>query len=251
MRIVVIGTGKMSEAILAGIAPKYEVEIVGRDAQKVRQLKEKYQLQYSALLDSPVDIDGKIVLLCVKPHALESISIFLSGEADLAVSVLAGVKLEELKNRIKANTYVRAMPNLAAMHGKSMTTLCGDSDAKELALEIAGSFGSTLWVGSEKEIDIATAVAGSGPAFLALVAESMADGAVHEGLKREDAQILVEGLFSGMGVLLKGEHPAVLKDGVMSPGGTTAAGYSALEERGVRSAFMKAIKKAYERAQGS
>ncbi len=248
MRIVVIGTGKMSEAILAGIAPKYEVEIVGRDAQKVRQLKEKYQLQYSALLDSPVDIEGKIIVLCVKPHALESISIFLSGEAQLAISVLAGVKLEELKNRIKAHTYVRAMPNLAAMYGKSMTTLCGDGDAKELSLEIAGSFGATLWVGSEKEIDIATAVAGSGPAFLALVAEAMADGAVHEGLKRNDAQRLVEGLFAGMSKLLENEHPALLKDGVMSPGGTTAAGYSALEEGSVRSAFMKAIQKAYERA---
>ena len=79
------------------------------------------------------------------------------------------------------------------------------------------------------------------------MAEALSDGAVKEGLKREDANLLVKGLFEGFAPLIKNEHPALIKDGVMSPGGTTAAGYSALEEYGVRNGFIKAITKAYER----
>ncbi len=82
---------------------------------------------------------------------------------------------------------------------------------------------------AEKELDIATALSGSGPAYLALVAEALCDGAVREGLKREDAMTLMRGLFKGFGELIQTIHPALLKDNVMSPGGTTAAGYGALE----------------------
>ena len=140
------------------------------------------------------------------------------------------------------------MPNLAAQYGKSMTTLCGDEDFKEEALEICRSFGEALWLSTEKEIDIATAIAGSGPAYLALVAEALADGGVREGLKREDAQILVQGLFEGMGALLSTRTPSQLKDAVMSPGGTTAAGYAALERNGVRNGCIEAVGAAYAKA---
>jgi len=128
-----------------------------------------------------------------------------------------------------------------------MTTVTGDENYKDMAMQICQALGEVLWVNSEKELDIATAVAGSGPAFLALVAEALSDGAVKEGLKREDANFLVRGLFEGFVPLLKDNHPALLKDAVMSPGGTTAAGYSALEEGKVRDSFIKAITKAYER----
>jgi len=145
---------------------------------------------------------------------------------------------------------VRTMPNLAASYQKSMTTVFGDEAFKDEAIEICESFGKALWLNSEKEIDIATAVAGSGPAFLALAAEALSDGAVKEGLKREDAQELVKGLFEGFSSLLNEKHPAIIKDEVMSPGGTTAAGYAALEEGKVRDGFIKAIVKAYEKAKG-
>lgn len=129
-----------------------------------------------------------------------------------------------------------------------MTTLTGDTAYKEEAEVLLGSIGETLWLNSEKEIDIATALAGSGPAYLALIAEALVDGAVKQGLKREDAMATMRGLFDGFGALIKETHPSLLKDGVMSPGGTTAAGYGALEDGNVRASCMNAIEKAYKRA---
>jgi len=141
------------------------------------------------------------------------------------------------------------MPNLAASVGKSMTTLTGDEKGKDEATVILNAVGDTLWLETEKELDIATGLAGSGPAYLALVAEALVDGAVKQGLKREYASIAMRGLFSGFGNLIQDIHPALLKDGVMSPGGTTAAGYGALEEGKVRATFINAIAKAYEKAE--
>ncbi len=251
MRLTIIGTGKMAEAIIAGAIAKYEIRVIGRSRAKLDALLASYpQIKDGRLLESDCNIDGETVVVCVKPYALKSISTSLKGKADALLSVLAGTTLADLKSSLDATYYVRAMPNLAASFQKSMTTLCGDEIFKEKAIMICESFGDALWVGSEKEIDIATAVAGSGPAFLALIAEALADGAVKEGLKREDAMVLVRGLFEGFAPLIQHKHPAILKDEVMSPGGTTAAGYSALEECGVRDGLIKAISKAYERARG-
>jgi len=248
MKFSVLGTGKMAEAIIAGAVGRYEVELIGRDSKRVYELKEKYQnIKDIGLLDSPVDIENKNLLICVKPFALESISLFLSGSANAVISILAGTPLQKVRDIIEANYFVRAMPNLAASYQKSMTTLYGDIEFKDEAINICESFGKTLWLSSEKEIDIATAIAGSGPAFLALVAEALADGGVKEGLKREDATKLVNALFEGVGELLENKLPSIIKDEVMSPGGTTAAGYAALEEGAVRNSFIKAVSKAYER----
>jgi pyrroline-5-carboxylate reductase len=172
----------------------------------------------------------------------------ISGVAKTLYSVLAGTSIEKLKLNIQAKNYVRAMPNLAANIGKSMTTLTGDNTCMDQAISIFNTIGSTLWVSSQKELDIATALAGSGPAYLALIAEAFADGAVKQGLKRDDAMSLMRGLFSGFGEMIQEVHPALLKDAVMSPGGTTAAGYSAMEENSVRYGCMKAIEAAYKRA---
>jgi pyrroline-5-carboxylate reductase len=140
------------------------------------------------------------------------------------------------------------MPNLAAEAGASMTSLVGDHSIANNAIALFSSIGQTLWLNSEKELDIATALAGSGPAYLALIAEALCDGAVREGLKRDDAMALMRGLFEGFGKLIQTTHPAILKDNVMSPGGTTAAGYGALEKGKVREGCMEAIHAAYARA---
>ncbi len=250
MKLTFIGAGNMAEAIIAGTHERYEVEVVARDEKKLELLKSKYNIT-TIKLDDNFDIEGKNLLLCVKPYALDDIAKKFIGSAKTLLSVLAGSSLETLRTAVTAEHYVRVMPNLAAAYGKSMSTLCGDEAFKKEAIDICESFGMALWLGSEKEIDIATGVAGSGPAFLALVAEALSDGAVKEGLKREDANVLVRGLFEGFAPLLNASHPALLKDAVMSPGGTTAAGYSALEEGKVRDGFIKAVTKAYQRAKGN
>jgi len=154
--------------------------------------------------------------------------------------------LSKLKDNIKANSTVRVMPNLCASVGASLTTLTGDLSLKEKSCKLFESIGESIWLGSEKELDIATAVAGSGPAYLSLIHEALCDGAVKQGMRRVDAINVANGLFKGFGELIGGIHPAILKDGVMSPGGTTAAGYSALEEHGVRYGCIKAVEDAFK-----
>ena len=247
--IMIIGSGSMAEAILKGLLERYRVEVVARQGARLEKIGKNYGDTVQVVpLSQEVDISGKRVIMAVKPYAYAEVAAKLQGQAFALLSVMAGVTLADLKSATEATYTVRAMPNLAAKYGKSMTTLCGDEGFKEEAMQICGAFGKALWLGSEKEIDIATGIAGSGPAYLALVAEALADGGVKAGLKREDALSLAQGLFAGMGDLLE-IHPALLKDAVMSPGGTTAAGYGALEEKGVRDSFIKAVEAAFLQAQ--
>lgn len=174
---------------------------------------------------------------------MEDVANQVSGKAELLISILAGTPISTL-HKIPAQKYVRAMPNIAAIKQASITAMTGDKD--ERAIELIEKIGKVVWVESEKELDIATAIAGSGPAFLALVAEAMADGGVLCGLKRDIAYGLVSGLFQSYAAISE-EHPALIKDKVMSPAGTTAAGYKALEENGVRNGFIQSIQKAFEK----
>jgi len=247
-KVTFIGNGNMALSIAKGLQNKYALEVVGRDMQKLQNFENSLDVTISKALLDEYDITDKTVILCVKPANVDELANKLKGKAKVLYSVLAGTSLQKLTNAIKADAYVRAMPNLAASLGASMTTLTGDSAYKEEALELFSSIGKALWLGSEKEIDIATALAGSGPAYLALIAEALADGAVKQGLKRDDAMEIMRGLFEGFAKLIQKEHPALLKDGVMSPGGTTAAGYAALENRNVRSGCIDAIEAAYTKA---
>jgi len=246
--ITFIGNGTMALSIAQGLKGKYNIEVVGRSMERLEAFQDALGKKIEKHLLDEFDITDKTILLCVKPGNLEDVSRQLKGKAKLLLSVLAGVPIEKLKKKIKSKAVVRAMPNLAASVGASMTTLTGDVDHKEEAEVLMRGAGEVLWLESEKEIDIATALAGSGPAYLALIAEAFTDGAVNQGLKREDAMRVMQGLFGGFGKLIQKTHPALLKDGVMSPGGTTAAGYSALEKGKVRAGCMEAIEKAYQKA---
>jgi len=238
----------MAKALIEGLVSSYEIEVLGRNEASLKALQEGLPQISTKVLDAVEDISGKNIVLCVKPYSLPELAPKLKGEAEALYSVLAGTSIESLSSQIEAKKYIRTMPNLGASHLKSMTTITGDEALKEQAIDIFNKIGRSLWLGSENELDIATGVAGSGPAYLALVAEALADGAVQQGLKRADAQELVAGLFDGFGALILHDNPADIKDGVMSPGGTTAAGYAALEHGGVRSAMMRAIEDAYTKA---
>ncbi|MBU0631057.1 pyrroline-5-carboxylate reductase [bacterium] len=247
-QITLIGNGNMAFAIASGLASSYDIEVVGRDIQKLEEFEEKLKSVIKKTVYPEFDAKDKSLILCVKPANITSMKTMIKGKAKNLYSVLAGTSIDVLKENIDAESYVRTMPNLAANIKKSMTTLTGDLACKDDALEIFSSIGYTLWVASEKELNIATAVAGSGPAYLALIAEALADGGVKQGLKRDDAMQLVRGLFAGFGDIIQDVHPALFKDAVMSPGGTTAAGYSALEENGVRIGCIKAVEAAYKKA---
>lgn len=246
--LIIIGNGKMAEALCRGLGNNFKLTVLGRDEKKLKQFKKNLEFVETALIDDAENIDGKIVILCVKPYALESVSTMLEGSPKILISILAGITIEKIKKLIPAKSYIRAMPNLAARYHKSMTTLTGSPNGKEFATKLFNSIGQTLWVNTQKELDIATAVAGSGPAYLALVADAMIDGGVKAGLARVDSIKLVRGLFDGFDETLNEYEPNEIKNSVMSPGGTTAAAIASLEDRAVRSAFINCIESAYKRA---
>lgn len=245
--ITFVGNGKMALALAKGLCETHAIEVIGRSIPALEAFENTLETPIKKTLYADADITNKTLILCVKPANLSEISPYLKGTAQALYSVLAGVPLASLRT-VSAHAYCRAMPNLAAEAALSMTSLVGDVTIAKDAVNLFGSIGKTLWLASEKELDIATALAGSGPAYLALIAEALCDGAVREGLKRDDAMILMRGLFEGFGKLIQNTHPALLKDAVMSPGGTTAAGYGALEKGKVREGFMEAIHAAHERA---
>jgi len=246
--ITFIGNGNMALSIAKGLKDKYKIEVVGRSLEKLNKFENELGLHVDKSLMDGFNTEGKTIIFCVKPANVEEVATRITGKARVIFSVLAGTTVQKLKQNLNPSAVVRCMPNLAAQVGKSMTTLTGDEEFKNEAQELMGAIGETLWLSSEKELDIATALAGSGPAYLTLIAEALTDGAVKQGMKRSDAMATMRGLFAGFGTLIQDIHPALLKDGVMSPGGTTAAGYGALEDGNVRASCIDAIAKAYKRA---
>lgn len=243
--ITFIGNGNMALSIAQGLKEIFDIEVVGREMKKLDKFESNLGVTIKKEIYEDFDMTDKKIILCVKPANLQEVGLRLKGVANELYSVLAGTTVSALKENIKAKATVRVMPNLAASVGKSMTTMTGDISLRKDSEELFKAIGITLWLGSEKELDIATGVAGSGPAYLALIHEALCDGAVKQGMKRAEAIKVANGLFSGFGDLINTIHPALLKDGVMSPGGTTAAGYAALEKGNVRNSCISAVEAAY------
>lgn len=243
MKLLLIGAGNMGGAMLQGLHVK-DITVVERQKSRADTLQQLYP-SLKIIQDIP-SLEGYVVILAIKPQAFGGLQ--TQGVAEAVISIMAGINLETLKKGIKAKQYIRSMPNMAALVCKSATSLCGDASFKQGAMEILSTIGSCFWMESEKELDIAMGLAGCAPAWIALVAEALSDGAVNLGMKREATYPMIAALLEGMGEVLKTEHPSLLKDKVMSPAGTTVAGYAKLEEGGVRDSFIKAMEASFERA---
>ncbi|MDR2638413.1 MAG: pyrroline-5-carboxylate reductase [Helicobacteraceae bacterium] len=241
MDILLIGAGAMGGALLKGWGSSHSVLVAEASADRRRTLE---NARFAA---DNSEAKGRIVVLAVKPQSLGSVKIPVRAKA--IVSIMAGVTLETLRENFEADYFIRAMPNLAALHQRSATALTGDAGFKSEALELFNAVGKAVWFESEKELAIATALSGSGPGYLALIAEALANGAVRLGMKSDDAYALTQALFEGMPSLLAGEHPAALKDRVCSPNGTTIEGIAALERSGVRGAIIDAVKAAFDQSE--
>jgi pyrroline-5-carboxylate reductase len=162
--------------------------------------------------------------------------------------------VEEVRQALGHEAIVRAMPNTPAQIGQGMVvwtaTEAVDPESRDYVRSVLGALGQELYVDDEKYVDMATAVSGSGPAFVFLVMEALIDAAVHIGIRREMAvpMVIQTMLGSALYAQTTGKHPADLRNMVTSPGGTTAEGLLALEEAGVRAAFTEAVAAAYEKA---
>ena len=199
-----------------------------------------------------------VILLCTKPHdvadSLREISIAGHATPMLAISIAAGITLDALETAASANIrIIRAMPNTPALVGKGAAAYCLGSRAThqdgDCARSLLGAVGLAVEV-PERLMDAVTGLSGSGPAYVYLVIEALADGGVRTGLPRADALKLAAQTVLGAAamVLETGIHPAVLKDMVTSPGGTTIAGLAELERQGLRSALIDAVEVATRRA---
>ena len=257
-----IGGGVMGEAILSRlIAQKVylaETILVSEpNAQRRDYLQQEYQVQVTT--DNRVVAEHSLVLLlAIKPQVLDVVAADLNqGQVDyksLVISILAGVPLSKLSTVFPHQPIIRVMPNTPAIIGAGITAIAAGENVQPKQIETAKSIfaavGQVVEV-PEYQMDAVTGLSGSGPAFVAITIEALADGGVAAGLPRAIAQQLAIQTVLGTAKLLQESklHPAQLKDRVTSPGGTTIAGVAELESNGFRSALIEAVFAAYQRSQ--
>ena len=261
-RIGLVGGGNMALALVRGLLSSGRVTATSvrvSDPSDTRRalLTEKYGIETTADNETLAGW-ANVLVLAVKPQLIEtairSLGDSLPADA-LVVSIAAGVPLAVLEALLRAGTrVVRAMPNTAAMALAGATALSAGSHATSTDLETArGLFEAvgTAVIVDEPLLDAVTGLSGSGPAYVMLVIEALADGGVKMGLSRETALGLAAQTVYGSAKLLleTKEHPARLKDMVTSPGGTTIAGLHALESGGIRPALIGAVERATLRSQ--
>lgn len=259
-RLACIGSGFMGEALIRGIlaAGIYAPDEVCVSDISTARLAVLATLGVRTTQENAEAVAGaETVLLAVKPQVigqvLEGLRPHLSSDT-LVLSIAAGVSLATLEGKLAPGTpVVRAMPTLLATVRAAATALAPGSAAGaehlERAERIFGAVGTAVRV-EERLLNAVTGVSGSGPAYLCLVIEALADAGVQAGLTREVAQQLAAQTVMGTGKLIleSGQHPAEVKDRVSSPGGTTIAGIRALERAGLRAALMDAVDAAVTRA---
>jgi pyrroline-5-carboxylate reductase len=251
----------MGTAWVAGIIRGGAVlaaDVTGVDA-KGTAMEEFLQATGARAAGSLVDLAGcDVVLLCTKPQdvvpALRELGEASNDGGLLVISIAAGITLQALEECTPEKIRViRAMPNTPALVGEGAAAFCcggrATRDDADCASGLLGKVGLALEV-PERLMDAVTGLSGSGPAYVYLMIEAMADGGVRCGLPRDQALQLATQTVLGAARMVRetGEHPARLKDMVTSPGGTTIAGLAELEERGLRSALIEAVTAATRRA---
>jgi pyrroline-5-carboxylate reductase len=260
-KLGIIGGGVMAEALLSRILLQQlylpELVCVSDPVSKRRdELSTKYGIKVTA--DNCEAASAPVVVLAIKPQILESVAAKLNLTSatscpELVISILAGVPLQQLEAIFRGRAMIRAMPNTPATVGAGITAIATgqsvNADHKALAEQIFQAVGEVVEV-PESLMDAVTGLSGSGPAYVAIAIEALADGGVAVGLPRPIAHKLAVQTVLGTAQLLaeSGLHPAELKDRVSSPGGTTIAGVAALEQFGLRTALIRAVRAARDRA---
>lgn len=257
-----IGPGVMAEAIIGGliredVLPAANITAAGPRQERLDELSERYGILTE--LDNAKAIQGAdVVILCVKPQKLGEVIEDIQGklpEETLVVSIIAGATLLQLKDGLKHKSVVRSMPNTPAQVGEGMTVWTQSETTTEeqhaLAQQVLAALGREIYVEDESYIDMATAVSGTGPAYVFLFLEAMIDAGVHLGLPRRIAEeMVVQTIQGSMAYYAQNEaHPARLRNRVTSPGGTSATALYYLEKMGFRTAISRAIWAAFTRSQ--
>jgi pyrroline-5-carboxylate reductase len=260
MKIAFIGGGNMAEALLKGLlkgaVPAAAMLVAEPNEERRRLLVERYGVGVTAD-NSEAASFGQLVVLAVKPQlageVLSGLAAGFGGER-LLISILAGVATTTLEDYFDGRPrVVRCMPNTPALVSEGATAICAGRYAQATDLQIVRRLFEAVGnvqVVSEAQMDAVTGLSGSGPAYVFTVIEALADGGVQQGLPRETALALAVQTVLGSARLVRetGSHPAVLRDQVCSPGGTTVAAMKTLEDRGLRAALMEAVASATRRS---
>lgn len=251
----VIGGGRMGEALLGGLLAAGwadEADIAVIEAIPERRVELEARFAGVAIVDAPVAADGTVI--AVKPGDVAAACAFVvAAGTQRVLSIAAGVTLDVLDDACPEIPVVRAMPNTPALVGAGAAAISGGRNAGPADLEwaetILSSVGIVVRV-PEHLLDAVTGLSGSGPAYIALVAEAMTEAGVLAGLPRETAATLVRQTLLGTArLLVEGDSgPEALRHAVTSPGGTTAAGLRELERHGLRAAFLDAVTAAADRS---
>ena len=253
MKLAIVGAGKMGGAVLtgaleAGVFDADDVGIYHPVAARLEELTRQYGV---AGLDDERVHRAERILLAVKPQSFDAVAPLIAQRNACYISIMAGVPARAIARRVGSQRVIRAMPNLGARIGRSATAMAYLPEATEgdvaMAERLFTAVGTVFPI-PERLFDAFTGLAGSGPAFMAVLAEALADGGVRVGFSRGTARELARQVMAATADLLEDRAPADLKDEVSSAGGTAIAGIRALEQHGGRFGLIAAVEEAARRA---
>ena len=261
-KIAIIGAGNMGEALVSGLigsgssVPK---NIICTDVRqnKLDAFKSKYKVRITSDNTKAV-AEADIIVYAVKPQIMAAVLIETADKLDmskLVISIAAGVPLAAMESCISKDLrLIRVMPNIAAAVKEAASAIAAGEHATaediELAMEIFNSIGKCIFLKENYLMDAITGLSGSGPAYIFLIVDALADAGVKMGLSRQDSLFLAAQTVLGAAKLLMEtqEHPGQLKDKVTSPGGTAIAGLATLESGGLRTTLINAVEAATHRS---
>jgi pyrroline-5-carboxylate reductase len=261
MKLAFIGGGAMAEAMIKGVLAQKLArpdEVAVGEVVEARRatLRERYGVSVTG--DNRQAAKGaELVVLSIKPQNLVEATASLKGaltSTQVALSIVAGAKMDTLITGLDFRRVVRVMPNTPAQIGAGMSVWTASEDVppagREAARKLLKTLGEELYVSQEKYLDVATALSGSGPAYVFLFIEALEDAGVYLGLSREMAHVMSVQTVLGSAMLAKGSesHPAELRARVTSPGGTTAEALRVLDEGAFRATLVSAVIAAYEKS---
>jgi pyrroline-5-carboxylate reductase len=259
-KIALIGPGVMAEAMIAGLlrqklADPRNIIASGPREERGDELHKKYGIKVTTDNASAVH-EADVVVLSVKPQRLSEVMKGLKGIRPdaLVLSIIAGASIKKISTGLKHKSIVRSMPNTPGQIGEGITVWAASKDVSDeqqkMARSILSAMGEEVYVEDESYLDMATALSGSGPAYVFLFTEALIDAGVHMGFPRRIAEQLVLQTIKGSASFYQGasRHPATLRNQVTSPGGTSAEALYYLEKAGFRTAISRAVWAAYQRS---
>jgi pyrroline-5-carboxylate reductase len=260
--IALIGSGVMGESLVGGmlrkeITPPDQIHASDPLFDRVAELQTKYAI--TPFTDNVAAVkSADVVILSVKPQRLDKVLAGLQNhipERALVLSIVAGASIQTISEGLNHPAVVRSMPNTPAQIGEGITIWTSSPsispEQADLARQLLDALGPEIFVEEESYLDMATALSGTGPAYVFLFMEAMIDAGVHLGFPRRIAeQLVVQTIRGSVDFYSKNkDHPAALRNQVTSPGGTSAAALYYLEKAGFRTAISRAVWAAYERSQ--